>query len=322
MSAKKARRKKKPAVVFPPLMPLVRLFSGPGRGVVLVMLTVAGFGWLWYVAWQKVGEDLLLSEQYWVTRDQVEITPPAEWIRDDVRAEAFQDASLDGPLSLMDPDLVPRIADAFSMHPWVARVRRVSKHYPARVRVDLDYRRPVLMVQVPRGLYSVDVEGVLLQPVDVEGVLLPTNNNFSPLEAFRDYARLVGIDTMPMAPTGMRWGDARVLESAEIAATFGSTWQKLNLERIVPSTTAEVGMGADYTYELLTKKGTRIRWGHAPGAERIENGEMPAVEKVAWLVEYQRENSTLEGRDGPQVLNLGTVGRASRSAGKPQEAFR
>jgi len=321
MSAKKARRKKKPAVVFPPLMPLVRLFSGPGRGVVLVLLTVVGFVWLWYAAWREVGEDLLLSEQYWVTQDQVEITPPAEWIHDDVRAKAFRDASLDGPLSLMAPDLVPRIADAFSMNPWVARVRRVSKHYPARVRVELDYRCPVLMVQVPRGLYPADVESVLLYPVDVEGVLLPTNDNFSPVEALRDYARLVGIDTMPMAPTGMRWGDARVLESAEIAATFGSTWQKLNLDRIVPSTMPEVGMGGDYTYELLTRKGTRIRWGHAPGAELAENGEMSAVEKVAWLVEYQRENSTLEGRDGPQVLNLGITQSASRSAGKPQEAL-
>jgi hypothetical protein len=311
MSARKAKRKKKPAAVFPPVMPLVRLLSGRGRGVVLVLLTVAGFFWLWHAAWQEVGEDLLLSEQYWVTQEQVEITPPAEWIHDDVRAKAFQDASLDGPLSLMDEDLVPRVADAFSMHPWVARVRRVTKHYPARVRVELDYRRPVLMVQVPGGLF----------PVDVEGVLLPTGDNFTPLEAQRDYARLVGIDTVPMAPVGMRWGDARVLESAEIAATFGAAWQKLNLDRIVPSTMVEVGVGGDYTYELLTKGGTRIRWGRAPGAELAENGEMPAVEKVAWLVEYQRENSTLEGREGPQVLDLGATRSASRSAGKPQEAL-
>jgi hypothetical protein len=311
MSARKAKRKKKPAVVFPPVMPLVRLLSGRGRGVVLVLLTVAGFFWLWHAAWQEVGEDLLLSEQYWVTQEQVEITPPAEWIHDDVRAKAFRDASLDGPLSLMDEDLVPRVADAFSMHPWVARVRRVTKHYPARVRVELDYRRPVLMVQVPGGLF----------PVDVEGVLLPTGDNFTPLEAQRDYARLVGIDTVPMAPVGMRWGDARVLESAEIAATFGAAWQKLNLDRIVPSTMVEVGVGGDYTYELLTKGGTRIRWGRAPGAELAENGEMPAVEKVAWLVEYQRENSTLEGREGPQVLDLGATRSASRSAGKPQEAL-
>jgi hypothetical protein len=48
---------------------------------------------------------------------------------------------------------------------------------------------------------------------------------------------------------------------------------------------------------------------------------MPAVEKVAWLVEYQRENSTLEGREGPQVLDLGATRSASRSAGKPQEAL-
>lgn len=312
MSAKKARRKKKKSpMVFPPLMPLVRLFGGPGRGVVLALLAVAGFFWVWHTAWREVGEDLLLSEQYWVTREQVEITPPAEWIRDDVRSEVFRNASLDGPMSLMDPSLVPRIADAFSMHPWVASVHRVSKHYPGRIRVDLEYRRPVLMVRVPKGLY----------PVDVEGVLLPTRDNFSPLEASRDYARLVGIDTFPMAPVGMRWGDARVLESAEIAATFGPAWQKLSLDRIVPSTMVEVGVGGDYTYELITRDGTRIHWGRAPGMELTENGELPAAEKVAWLVEYQRQNSTLEGRD-LDLRRLGASQSASRNGGQPHEALR
>ena len=34
---------------------------------------------------------------------------------------------LDGRLSIMDDDLVERIADAFARHPWVAKVERVER---------------------------------------------------------------------------------------------------------------------------------------------------------------------------------------------------
>jgi len=75
-----------------------------------------------------------------------------EWIHCDLRAEIFRSAALDGPLSIMDEDLAERIAVACALHPWVARVRSVRKYHPARVVVELDYRRPVLMVEVTGGL--------------------------------------------------------------------------------------------------------------------------------------------------------------------------
>ena len=311
MSARKARRKKKTALLPPPLVQLIGFVKGRVRAAALVGLCIAVFCALWYAAWREVGEDVLLSEEYWLTQQDVEITSPPEWIHRDVPAEVFRDASLDGPLSIMDEDLVRRIADAFSLHPWVAEVRRVTKLYPARVEVELVYRRPVLMVQVPGGLL----------PVDEVGVLLPSGD-FSPLEAVRDYPRLVGVDTVPVGPVGMRWGDARVLEGAEIAGTFGPAWHELNLDRIVPSTLVEVGHGGEYSYELVTKGGTRIFWGRAPGAEIP--GEAGAVDKVARLVKYHEENSTLEGPDGPQQLDVRTLGaaqNASRTADKSQQAL-
>ncbi|OHB86010.1 MAG: hypothetical protein A2V98_13780 [Planctomycetes bacterium RBG_16_64_12] len=295
MSAKKARSKKNPGVLPLHLKHLMLLFKGRGRAGTLIVLSVAVFFGLWYGLWQEVGRDVLASEQYWLTRENVEITPPAKWVHRDIRAEVFRDASLDGPLSLMDEDLVERIASAFSLHPWVADVRRVTKHYPARVRVELEYRRPVLMVQVPGGLL----------PVDAEGVLLPSSDrDFSPIEAGR-YPRLVGVDTVPVGPVGTRWGDARVIEGAEIAAALGGVWQQLNLDRIVPSTLVELGHGDEYTYELVTKGGTRVLWGRAPSAEMP--GEARAVDKVARLIKYREENGTLEGRDGPQQLDARTA---------------
>jgi len=311
MSARKARKKRKTAVLPSPLWHLMGFVKGRGRAAALAGLCIAVFCGLWYAAWRRVGEDVLLGEEYRLTQQDLEITPPPAWIHRDVPAEVFRDASLNSPLSIMDDDLVRRIAEAFSLHPWVAEVRRVSKHYPARVEVELVYRRPVLMVQVPGGLL----------PVDEVGVLLPSDD-FSPLEAVRDYPRLVGVDTVPVGPVGMRWGDARVLEGAEIADTFGPAWHELNLDRIVPSALVEMGHSDEYSYELVTKGGTRILWGRAPGAEIP--GEPQAADKVARLVEYQQQNGTLEGPGGPQQLDVRTLGAAqndSRTAGKSQQAL-
>lgn len=312
MSARKTRKKRKTAVVPAPLVHLIGFVKGRGRAAALVGLCIAVFCGLWYAAWRRVGEDVLLAKEYWLTQQDLEFTPPPEWIHRNVPAEVFRDASLDSPLSITDENLVRRLAEAFSLHPWVAEVRRVSKHYPARVEVELVYRRPVLMVQVPGGLL----------PVDEVGVLLPSDD-FSPLEAVRDYPRLVGVDTVPVGPVGMRWGDARVLEGAEIADTFGSAWRDLNLDCIVPSALLEVGHAGEYSYELVTKGGTRILWGRAPGAETP--GEPQAADKVARLVEYQKQNGTLEGPGGPQQLDVRTLGAAqndSRTARKSQQAPR
>jgi len=312
MSAKRAKSKRKDVVLPVPLRHLIEFLQGQGRTAALVALTVAVFVGLWYAAWQEVGEDVLASQEYWLVQENVHITPPAPWVHRDVRFEVFRDGSLDGPLSLMDDDLAQRIANAFSLHPWVAKVHRVTKRYPAQVEVQLEYRRPVLMVQVSGALLAVDAEGVLLPS---------ESRDFSPIEILA-YPRLVGVYTAPVGPVGTRWGDARVLEGAEIAAELLPTWQQLNLDCIVPSTLVELGHGDQYAYQLVTKAGTRILWGRAPSAEIP--GEPTAAEKVAWLVNYQRDNGTLEGGDGPQELDVRTLGstrRRARTAHTPQKAL-
>jgi cell division septal protein FtsQ len=309
MSAKKAKSKPGAALLPPPIKQLIALFTGPGRAAAMILLILAVFSGSWYAVWRSIGLDVLTSKPYWLGRKNVEVTPPPAWIHRDIRGEVFRDASLDGPLSIMDDDLAQRIADAFSLHPWVAEVRRVVKCYPAGVRVDLAYRRPVCMVEL----------GGRLLAVDVEGVLLPSGSpDFSPTEKLR-YPRLVGVDTVPVTP-GARWADARVVEGAEIADALGPVWQQLSLDRIVPSTLVELGYGDEYTYELVTKGGTRILWGRAPSAQMP--GEATAAEKIAQLLDYHKANRTLEGPSGPQQLdvrNLRAPQSTPRTAGREAE---
>ncbi len=288
MSAKKAASKAKSP---PPgsTGAIHRLLNAQSRTVALgVLIGVLFFG-SWYTVWSGVRDHVLSSDQYWLAPHRVEITPPPPWIHCDIRAEVFRDASLDGPLSIMDDDLASRIADAFSLHPWVKRVHRVSKHHPACVKVELEYRQPVCMVQVPGGVHAVDCEAVVLPAGD-----------FSPVEASR-YPRLDGVRTEPLGPVGTRWGDPIVLGAAQIAAAFAEDWYNLGLDGILPSA-AVSGMPDQYLYDLFTRNGTRIRWGRAPSDDLA--GELPAAEKIARLKRYARNHGGLDSSQGGRDIDV------------------
>jgi hypothetical protein len=210
----------------------------------------------------------------------------------------------------MDADLAERIASAFSLHPWVAEVRKVTKHFPAKVQVDLVYREPVCMVYGPAGKPL---------PVDSQGVLLPSRD-FSAVEA-ASYPRLTRIDTVPVGPEGTSWGDSRVTGGAEIAALLRPAWEEMGLDRIEPSPVAQFGQPGETIYLLYTRGGTRIVWGRAPGTDMP--GEVPAVDKVARLKKYIAENGTLEGPNGPKDFDVRSLrSMYQRTAGRPVDGAR
>jgi hypothetical protein len=275
------------------LKKLVAYLWGPGRTLVIIVLLIAGLAIGTIAVWHYVGPHAISSGQYTITQDRVFITPQPGWIHTDVRGEVFRDASLDGPLSILDEDLPKRISRAFAMHPWVAKVGPVRPSSPARIDVELVYRRPVCMVEVP---------GEPL-PVDGEGVLLP-NGDFSPVEK-SSYPRLTGIDTGPIAPAGKSWGDGRVVGAAEIADAFGAVWQQLKLDRLAVVPRAPIDAGGEPSYYLYTRGGTRIFWGLAPGSK--SPSELPTAEKLARLLQYVTDHGTLEGNGGPQELDIRTL---------------
>jgi len=276
--------------VAPPSGGLLRWIFGSGRPVVLLLAITGLFGGASYLAWQHVRKRVLSSESYWLPLENVEITPLPEWIHTDIRIQVFRDASLDRPLSITDDDLVQRIRDGFALHPWVAKVQRVQKFHPARVRVDVVYRRPVCMVESAGELI----------PVDEEGLVLP-GEDFSPVEKSR-YPRLVGIESAPLGPVGTRWGDDSVLGGAEIAASLSAGWEKWGLGRIVPARPAGAGLRDTATFELRTRNETRILWGRAPAGDA--SGQVPAKEKVARLEKYFAEHGTLDGKPASVLLDL------------------
>ncbi len=306
MSAAKKRKNK--GVVPAWLRKAGRWLFGPGRSALIAAAVAAAVGGGIYWAWQEWQDRMLGGPEYRLDPRLVEITPPPDWIHSDIRAEVFRDPALAGRLSIMDEKLGERLARAFERHPWVANVRLVRLHHPSSASVELEYRRPACMVETGGGLY----------PVDVEGVLLP-GGDFSPGEK-AGYPRLGGVERIPNVPPGSRWPDARIVGGAEIAAALRSDWEAMDLQRIVPLIADRTVSGArgnprgraapsrtvEPIFALLTRRGTQITWGYAPGAGAV--GEPPSAEKVARLKRYLAEHDTLDGRDGrPQKLDVRTM---------------
>lgn len=296
MAAKKrsTRAKKKgtrKGIVPPQIRSLVSFLAGPGRPLLIGSTILGLFVFGCVQLWHHVRADVLTADQYRVTPDRIEITDLPPWIHSDLRTRVFQYASFDESLSILDRDLAERLAEAFAMHPWVAEVHRVTKRHPARVQVDLTYRKPLCVVELAGQAWQRPI------PVDIEGVILP-EDDFSDAE-MAGYPRLVGIESAPLGPLGTRWGDIRVVDAAEIAAAFGPEWQRMGLDRILP---VSAGQGR-YRYHLLTRGGSEILWGFGPSND--EAREPSATDKVARLKKYFAKHGSLEGLyDRTQTLNV------------------
>lgn len=271
-------------------------------------------------AWQKFGPQITAGPAYRLQPNAIEVSQQPPWIHADVKAEVIRDGSLTN-LDLLDPQVTVRIAQAFATHSWVAEVRRVSKHHPAKVVVEVVYRKPVAMVEVEM---EVEINGKRVKergllPVDVGGVLLPTED-FSPNEA-REYARVSAGGKAPAGPVGTPWGDPRVAGAAKIAAAFGDRWRELALYRIVAVPDPVSGrLHGEPNFELTTKPGVRILWGHPPGEET--SGEASAAQKITrlqqFVAEYGPLDSSLNGtqqidlRDGQQIRPSARTARRER----------
>jgi len=270
---------------------IVRFVLRPqNRSVVLtlavVIVAVAGAVYGWW----RWGEAALRSSEYQISDAQISVTPQPAWIRADVRQETLRALS-SIELDLLDRGLVDKIAHAFALHPWVAKVLRVEKQNPARIIVDVEYRRPVLAVKL-------DVqgeEGLLL--VDGNGVLL-RSSDFSPAQA-KDYLRITASGEAPTGVYGTPWASERITGAARVAEALADRWQKLGLYWI----SASRPTNRAFVYELRDQENKlRVIWGAAPGNEAAD--EATAEAKIAALERYLADKDPPAPGGSPVVVDL------------------
>lgn len=264
--------------------------------IFLCVLVIGGLFVGMAVAWRWVGDRIATDPSYEVSLDDFEVTAPPDWVKEDITADIAKFLP-PRPLDIRQPDLTVRVAQAYARHPWVANVRSVVKRRP-RVIVELDYRRPVAVVEFvsqdgKRWLYPVDGKGILLPPQD-----------FTKEQAGKLCRINVGA-TMHAGPVGSPWGDSRVHGAARIAEVLAPYWADLGLYRIeMVGAGSAVVAPTHMVYDLVTRKGTRVAWGHSPGDEVTR--EPNADAKLQRLRAHVKTGQDLDSLDGSVSLDLRT----------------
>ncbi len=257
----------------------------PGRAVLViaaVSIVIVGSRTLWHM----VRDHVQTRPEYQAAVEQIQLTPLPAWIHSDVKTEVIRDAGLPAELSILDERLFDRLKQAFALHPWIARVEKVERSYPAHIRVDVVYRRPVAMVEVSGGLL----------PVDADAILLPTAD-FSPAEA-ENYLRIAGAASSPLGPLGTAWADPAIAAAAKLADLLQPAWTDLQLRRIRIRNLIATGGAQIMFLELGTRSGTTFVWGAAPGSELPQ--EATAAEKLARLQQLASRQGSLDATPADQ----------------------
>ena len=213
-------------------------------------------------------------------------------------------------MSILDPKLCKTIAVAFSRHPWIARVNSVRQSYPASVIIDVEFRKPVAMVQVKGGRIPIDSSGVVLPSEDfkVEDV---ARYPLIRMEGGGNLTRDKGRVTEP-----------GLVGAAQIAELLSDKWAKLELDAIeIPRQQDSARNATDVVLHLHSKTGSTIVWGRPPGTDHP--GELTASQKVARMEKYVAEFGAFDRPSGPYEIDIRHWQEITRRpAGKVQASSR
>ncbi|MBW3540474.1 MAG: hypothetical protein KY476_09395 [Planctomycetes bacterium] len=243
--------------------------------------------------------NLRALERYSFDASAIELQPPVpRWV-----PPAFVEQVLSGPAwterrTLLDETLARDLFAAFHRHPWVHSVERVQLRADGRVTIELEFRRPVAIVDVQDGVYPIDAAGILLPP-----------NDFSPADALR-LPRVENVRTLPQGPAGMEWGDSAVSAAARLAAVLlesdpdgASWWTRWNLATIrLPDRRQALLSGEDALLEVATSGGSLILWGRPPGS--THPGELTVEQKLGRLRQYVRDFGSFDRPQGPYEIDI------------------
>jgi len=245
------------------------------------------------IFWDRFGQQIIETSRFQLTPDSLNLGEYPAWIHYDVRPELLLISFPEKNGNVLQRDVLQKVASAAERHPWIRKVQSLRKVYPGTISANVVWRQPVLMVRIPEGLL----------PVDAEGVLLPSRD-FTPVEAAQ-YPRLVGLDVLPAGPAGQSWGDARVVQAAELAALLFEDWKKYGFRHIELIST-QITHPPKYEFIIVTHSGSRIVWGHAPSV--VTTQEASADEKLARIEAYYRQHGSFDGIDGLQEIDVRPLG--------------
>lgn len=268
---------------------------------------VAGVCAVWPYMAQKL-PSLSGRAEYRLAFHQIQVTPPpSRPVPENLVQQVEELSELPSDFSLLDNQLTSEVMKAFRRHPWISNVVRVQKSFPASVVVQVQYRRPVAMVEIAAGRV----------PIDVHAVVLPSAD-FSASEASQ-FPLIRNVASVSPAQPGMTWNNPGLIAAARMAALLEDRWKALRLEAIViPRNVTSATDPTDIPLELVALGGSKILWGRAPGNDHP--GELDATQKIRRLEKYLADFGDYSKPNGPYEIDIRHWQEISRRPLSSQQA--
>jgi len=201
--------------------------------------------------------------------------------------------------SVLDDELLRKVAAAYGRCPWVRRVKSVQKRFPNRIEVAFDLRRPGAVVAVPTHRTHL---GYIL--VGADGVRLPRIYDSWPPADWR-VPIISGVRVVPPQP-GEPWGGGSVaaaLEVVRLLQTSDTIHRGINVTAVSVSNYGGREDRARSEIVVFAEGNCVIEWGRAPSSD--SPGELPVEEKIAKFERFLSEGNPTKNRK----LSLRFAGR-------------
>ena len=200
-----AKRKVHKPIKPPPTSAGWHLLKTAVKSIVALALA---FGVLVGIAWfgTRAGTDVSPNARYTVPFADIESAAPLGLDRRGFLTEVRFLNDLPETLQSVDPKLPEQLKAAFAKHPWVRAVDGVTVAVEGRIRVELQFREPALVLLIGPGSVP--------RAVDRDGVLLPANAQTANLPVLQN--RRVPIHLA----AGQVWPDPDVRRAIELALLY------------------------------------------------------------------------------------------------------
>ncbi|MBI5367961.1 MAG: hypothetical protein HZA54_13055 [Planctomycetes bacterium] len=248
---------------------------------------VGTVAWMLLLVHRKVYDHLLTEERYKLDPRSLAVIARPQWAGSGIDFSVGANFPYAGRVSIFEKDLVAHLAGYYGQNPWVARVVRIRKELPNRLRVQLEIRKPVAAVE-QKGSYYL---------VDRDAVRLPGKYPRRPDLAY-DVPVLIGVPTVPPAP-GQAWRDAAVDAGVAVAQTL-LDYELMKSMKLIAIDVENVGgrkSARESEVVLWAEEMVPIQWGRATVTEKF--GEVP--------VELKMKNLQLVQLACPRLRGLATV---------------